>query len=234
MQRYATTASGLNGMYSSTSMSPTTNRTLVSLAAAALRRASSIARASRSTPTTARQSGASASATRPEPVPASSTVSSRSGSLLSRSRKAALSSSPESAGRLSAGDGAIGCTPDEARVLRQGAPGVARLRALDALEPLLDLGGRKLHVELTLLDVDHDRVAVTKRRDRRDRVAEARALERAGHVQHLAHTRPALGTFPADDDDVVRLDLPGLHGRERILLALEHPGRAAMQIALLA
>src|SRR5436309_10242883 len=261
MQRYATTRSGLNGTYSSTSTSPTTKRTLVSVAAAAFRRASSIARASRSTPTTARQSGASASASRPEPVPASSTVSSRSGSARTRSRNAALSSSPDSAARLSAGDGAIGCAPDQARVLRQGAPRVARLRALEALQALLDLGGRELDVEPALLDVDDDRVAVAQRRDRaalgglgrdvadheavgrpgeapvghqRDGVAQARALQGARHVQHLAHARPALGPFPADDDHVVGFDLPRLHGLERILLALEHPGRAAMEIALLA
>src|SRR5262245_8134616 len=211
-------------MYSSTSMSPTTKRTLVSFAAAALRRASSIARASRSTPTTARLSGASASATRPDPVPASSTVRSRSGSVLTASRNAALSSSPDSPGRASAGDGAIGCAGDGPRILREHAPGVARLRALDALEPLLDLGGRKLHVELALLDVDHDDVAAAKRRDgpalgglRRDvadheavggsreatvghqrhGVAEPGALQGTRHVQHLAHARPALGTFPA-------------------------------------
>src|SRR5882762_6106807 len=260
MQRYATTASGLNGTYSSTSISPTTKRTLESLAAAALRRASSIARASRSTPTTARQSGASASATRPEPVPASSTVRSPSGSLLRRSRNAALTSSPESPGRASAGDGAIGCAGNEPRVFRQHAPRIARLRPLDTLETLLDLGGRELHVELALLDVDHDRVAVSERRDRAalgglgrdvadhetvgrpreapvghqgDGVAEAGALERAGHVQHLTHARAALGALPADDDHVVGLDLPGLHGLERVFLALEHAGRAAMEVALL-
>src|SRR5262245_60034972 len=225
-------------MYSSTSMSPTTKRTLVSLAAAALRRASSMARASRSTPTTARLNGASASATRPDPVPASSTVRSLSGSVLTASRKAVLSSSPDSPGRASAGDGAIGCARDEPRVLREHAPRVARLRALDALEPLLDFRGRKLDVELALLDVDHDDVAAAERRDRpalgglgRDvadheavgssgeaavghqghGVAETGALQGTRHVQHLAHARAALGTFPADDDHVVGLDLPGLH-----------------------
>src|SRR5262249_10559201 len=147
-------------------MSPTTKRTLVSLAADALRRASSTARASRSTPTTARQSGASAGASRPAPVPASSTVSSASGSLLSRSRNAALSSSPESPGRASAGDGAIGRASHEASVFRERARGVARLGSLDALEPFLDLGGRELHIELALLDVDHDDVAVPQRADR--------------------------------------------------------------------
>src|SRR5262249_18157828 len=186
MQRYATTSSGLTGTSSSTSMSPTTKRTLVSLAAAALRRASSIARASRSTPTTARQSGARVSASRPEPVPASSTVRSRSGSARRRSRNAWLSSSPGSAGRVSAGDGVIGCTPDQARVFRQDTPRVARLRSLDALEPLLDLDGRKLDVEPALLDVDHDRVATTERGDRsalgrfRRDVADHEAVGRAG------------------------------------------------------
>src|SRR5882724_12896202 len=190
-------------------MSPTTNRTLESLAAAALRRASSIARASRSTPTTARQSGARASATRPEPVPASSTVISPSGSLLRRSRKAVLSWSVGSPGRPSARDGAIGSGGHEARVLRQHAPRVARLGPLHSLEALLQLGGRKLDVELALLDVDHDRVAVPERGNRtavgglrgdvadhepmgrageapvghqRDGVAQAGALDRAGHV----------------------------------------------------
>src|SRR2546425_10277363 len=147
-------------------MSPTTKRTFESPAAAACRRASSIDRASRSTPTTARQCGASASARRPAPVPASSTVSVASGSAFSRARKAGLNPSVESAGRLSTRDGAIGRGGDEARVLGQHAPGVARLGPLDALEPLLQLGGGKLDVELALLDVDHDRVAVAERGDR--------------------------------------------------------------------
>src|SRR5262249_47606612 len=136
-------------------MSPTTKRTLESLAAAARRRASSIAFASRSTPTTARQRGASASATRPEPVPASSTVRSARGSLLSRSRNIALSSSVGSAGRPSAGDCAIGSGGHETRVFRQDAPYVARLGPLHGFEAFLQLGPRELHVESPLPDVDH-------------------------------------------------------------------------------
>src|SRR3989441_9870658 len=252
--------SGLNGAYSSTSTSPTTNRTFESFAAAARRRASSICFASRSTPTTARQRGASASATRPAPVPASSRVSSASGSALRRSRKTGLSSSGRSAGRVSARDGAIGRARDEARVLRQGAPGIARLRSLHALETLLQLGGGQLDVELALFDVDHDGVTVAKRRDRaafgslgrdvadhesvgrsgeapvgheRNGVAEAGPLERARHVEHLAHAWPAPGTLPADDDHVVGLDLPSLHGLERVLFAVEHLGGAAVEIPLL-
>src|SRR5206468_1332588 len=57
--------------------------------------------------------------------------------------------------------------------------------------------------------------------------AEAGALQRAGDVEHLAQSRPASRAFVPDDDEVARLDLPGLDGQERILLAVEHSGAAA-------
>src|SRR5438093_48679 len=60
--------SGLKGAYSSTSTSPTTKRTFFRPAAAALLRASSISRASRSPPTPARARGARVRAGRPRPA----------------------------------------------------------------------------------------------------------------------------------------------------------------------
>ena len=59
-------------------------------------------------------------------------------------------------------------------------------------------------------------------------LAEAGALDRAGHGQHLAHARPALGPLVADDDDVARLQRAlgdGVHGA---LLAVEDP-RGALE-----
>ena len=116
-------------------------------------------------------------------------------------------------------------------------------------------------VESALLDVDDDGVAGLQRADRsavgrfrrdvadheavggageaavgheRNGFAQARTLDGAGDVQHLAHARSALRPFPADDDDVVRLDPPRLHRRERVLFTIEHARRPAMQIPLLA
>src|SRR5437879_2606017 len=54
----------------------------------------------------------------------------------------------------------------------------------------------------------------------RNRVAKAGALERARHVEHLAHPRPSLRALPADHDHVVGLDLPGLDGLERVLFPI--------------
>ena len=56
-------------------------------------------------------------------------------------------------------------------------------------------------------------------------VAEARAHDRRGHAEHLAHARTALGAFVADHDDVAGLDGAGLDGGEGRFLALEHPRR---------
>src|SRR5439155_458280 len=116
--------SGLKGAYSSTSTSPTTKRTFFRPAAAALLRASSISRASRSTPTTARARGASVSASRPAPVPTSSTVCSPRGSASRSSRKAGLSPSAVP----SPGDGAL----DRARDVEHLAHAGAALRPLVA------------------------------------------------------------------------------------------------------
>src|SRR5262249_56965866 len=65
------------------------------------------------------------------------------------------------------------------------------------------------------------------------RVAEARALERAGDVEHLAHAGSALGPLVANDDDVVGLDLAFLHSFEGTFLTLEHArGTAMLGLAL--
>ena len=53
------------------------------------------------------------------------------------------------------------------------------------------------------------------------RLAEPGALERAGHVEHLAHAGAALGPLVADHDHVVGLDLALLDRLEGVLLALE-------------
>src|SRR2546426_3553840 len=246
------------------SASATTNSAFARPAASACRVASAIASASRSMPTTRRTSGASASAMRPRPVPTSSTVAPASGSEVTSRQNVGLTPGGAATAiseLRSAGDGALRSARHQARVLGHDARDVARLGPLDRLEALLELGRRELHVEPALLDVDDDRVAGLQRGDgsavgglgrhvtdheavggageaavghERDLVAEAGALDGAGHVQHLAHARAALGAFPADDDDVVRLDLAGLHGGERVLLAIEHARGAAMRVTLLA
>ena len=71
-----------------------------------------MAPASRSTPTTWRQSGASASATRPVPVPTSRTVSSPSGSAVTSDQNAGLT--PAGAEISSRGTGQPVIAPSEA------------------------------------------------------------------------------------------------------------------------
>src|SRR5262249_60764420 len=63
----------------------------------------------------------------------------------------------------------------------------------------------------------------------RDRLAKPSPLERAGHVEHLAHARPAARPLVADHDHVVRLDPTFLDSLERVLLALEHARGAAVR-----
>ena len=111
----------------------------------------------------------------------------------------------------------------------------------------------RVDIETPRGDVEGDHVAVAHERDRpaafglgrhvarhhsvggaaeaavgheRHRVAEAAADERRGDREHLAHPRPAARPFVADDDDVARLDRPGLHRGERGLFAVEHARRA--------
>src|SRR5262249_40963172 len=68
----------------------------------------------------------------------------------------------------------------------------------------------------------------------RDGGAEAGALHRAGDGYHLAHSRPATRPFVPDDDEVARVDLPGLDGQERILFAVEHAGAATEGVVAVA
>ena len=64
--------------------------------------------------------------------------------------------------------------------------------------------------------------------DERDRVAEARADERAGHGEHLAHAGAARRALVADDDDVAGWICAGVHRGERGLLAVEDARRPAV------
>ena len=84
---------------------------------------------------------------------------------------------------------------------------------------------------------DHESVRRTREApvgDECDLVREALADDRAGHVQHLAHARPARGPFVADHDHVARLDGAGLHRREARLLGVEHASRTAVLGAVVA
>ncbi len=47
-------------------------------------------------------------------------------------------------------------------------------------------------------------------------------------VQHLPHSRTALGTLVADDYHIPGFDFPGVNGGNGILFAVEHPGRPAV------
>ena len=67
--------------------------------------------------------------------------------------------------------------------------------------------------------------------DERDRVAEARADDRRGDAQHLAHPRPAGRALVAHDEHVARRDLPGADGVGAGLLAVEHARRPALGAA---
>ncbi|SII46516.1 Uncharacterised protein [Mycobacteroides abscessus subsp. abscessus] len=62
--------------------------------------------------------------------------------------------------------------------------------------------------------------------DEEDVLADARALDRTGDREHLAHARPALGAFVADDDDVTLLQFAVQHRVHRRLFLVEDPGRA--------
>src|SRR5207302_108985 len=103
-QRWAVTRSGAKAAYSPASASSTTNSTLVRRPWAARTRASSMAAVSRSRPITRRQRGASSSASRPAPVPTSSTTFPASPSPIS----SASSLSKLVAGGAPASDRAVG------------------------------------------------------------------------------------------------------------------------------
>src|SRR4029453_13453220 len=64
-------------------------------------------------------------------------------------------------------------------------------------------------------------------------VPEPRALDGAGHVEHLAHAGAALGALPADHDHVVGLDLRGLHRGEGVFLPIEDPRGPTVHVLLL-
>src|SRR5499427_8235485 len=155
----------------------------------------------------------------------------------------------------SAGDGALGGVGHGDGVLVKYTARIARLGRLPLGETLLHLRPRDLDIDPPLLHVDVNHVAALHggdgsalRRLGHDvrhhetvarpgeapvghegyGIAQARALERAGDVEHLAHARPALRSLVADDDDVVGLDLAFLDGLESAFLALEHARGAAM------
>ena len=65
--------------------------------------------------------------------------------------------------------------------------------------------------------------------EQRDGIAEIRdAVDGGGDGEHLAHAGAAARAFVADDEDVVGLDLAGLHGGEAVFFAVEDARRAAM------
>src|SRR5262249_9468613 len=68
----------------------------------------------------------------------------------------------------------------------------------------------------------------TSIRDERHGLAEPRSLQCTCHELHLTHTRPAARSLVAQDHYVVGLDAAALYRLERILFALEHARRAAM------
>ena len=62
--------------------------------------------------------------------------------------------------------------------------------------------------------------------DQRDLVGQSLAIQRRRGRKHLAHARPALGPFVADDDDLALVDRARLDGGEGVFLAIEAPRRA--------
>src|SRR2546422_11354085 len=124
--------------------------------------------------------------------------------------------------------------------------------------PILQPGGDVdvLDRQLSRGDVDLDDVAVLQggqrapyRRLRRDvtqhqatggarepavghhrhRFAESFADDRGRDLQHLAHAGPTLRTLVPDDHRVARFYTPRVDRRERVLLAVENAGRAAVR-----
>src|SRR5262245_27404715 len=250
MQRWATTRSGAKRAYSTSSASATANSTFSARASRPRRLASSMAPGSRSIPITRRHLGAMARARGPWPVPTSRAVADARGSASRRASRRGLTR-----------DGTFRGRRDQAGVLRHHTPRIPRPGRLDILQAPLQLCGRELHIQLAFLDVDGNRVTVLQGRDRAPLgglggdvadheavggsreaavghqghgVPEARALDGAGDVEHLAHAGAALWAFPADDHDVVCLDLSRLDRLEGILLAVEDPRRSPMEVALLA
>jgi hypothetical protein len=67
-----------------------------------------------------------------------------------------------------------------------------------------------------------------------DVLAQAGAVDRGGHREHLAHAGAAGGALVADDDDVAALDPAADQRRHRGLLAVEDARRAAVVAALVA
>src|SRR5207248_5845248 len=130
-----------------------------------------------------------------------------------------------------------------------------------ALRPPRHLGFAQLNIELAVVDIDLDEVAVPKCGDRstprglgchmadhepvgrpgeaavgneRDRITQAFPDQGAGHAEHLAHPGAADGALVANHDNVARLDLPGAHRLKRRLLAVEDARRTTMEEPLMA
>ena len=68
---------------------------------------------------------------------------------------------------------------------------------------------------------------------KRNGIAQSGADQRRGNAEHLAHSRPALRPFVANDDDVVVFDLAVLHGLKGIFLTIENPRRPFVNHALM-
>src|SRR5262249_61786217 len=61
--------------------------------------------------------------------------------------------------------------------------------------------------------------------NKRDGITQTGAHKRRGDTQHLAHPGPTLRPFVANDNHVVGLDFPFLHGLTRVFLTVEHAAR---------
>src|SRR5439155_23185679 len=70
-------------------------------------------------------------------------------------------------------------------------------------------------------DVSVRRAAEAAVSDERHLLRETGADDRAGHGEHLAHTRPAARALVTDDDAIALADRAAQHGLERVLLFIE-------------
>ena len=142
---------------------------------------------------------------------------------------------------------------DELDVFAQRAAGVGWWFGLPGGEAVLELFGGDFDVELEVVEVDFDGVAVldggdgaadcgfgayvsddgavgaageASVGDEVDLLAEALSDECAGDGEHLSHAGSAFGAFVADDDDVASFDLSPLERGRDLLFLVEHLGWA--------
>src|SRR5216684_4451307 len=144
---------------------------------------------------------------------------------------------------------------DQGSIFREHARRIAWLRRFPRAHAPSNLFIADLGLQLALVHVEQDHVAIAHRCDRaaqrsfwrdmprhepmrgatkpaigqeRDRLSQSLSHNRPRHAEHLPHARTALGAFITDHHDVARSNLLACHRRHSIFFRLEDPRRAAM------